>query len=288
MKLMSSAETELHKLQQLDEEKSEQFRIKFEEMNNKVNRVTVLRGLTPVFDMPYPVTLMSKAGAGFLISNENPNSLAMYSDNKLTNLFMLNKTDGDIRGIAHVSGAGNFVATSNKIYRANPSSKEFEQMAYMSNSDLLGLKFVDPNRVYSLDRSTGQVTRLTVGSNSFSGQTTILKQSVDLAQARDLAVDSDVYVLFPDRLAKFTGGQQTDFQLSPVSEALRGMTKLRVGNQVYLLEPVSKRVLIYSRAGQLLNQVQFPELTELNDLFVDENARELYLINGNKVYKITF
>jgi hypothetical protein len=215
--------------------------------------------------------------------------LGVYADNKLTNLFMLNKTDGDIRGIAHISSMGNFVVTENKIYRANQSTKEFEQMTYISNADLLGLKYTDSNRIYTINKDSNQVLRISAsGTNSVSAATNVLKTNVDLRDARDLAVDSEVYILFPNRLVKFTNGTQSDFQLATVSEPMQDMTRLRVGNQIYLLEPITNRVLIYSKRGELLNQVQFPELDDLNDMYVDETARELLLLNGNKVYRITF
>lgn len=289
MQFMSSAETELVKLAQLNAAKAEPFRAKFEEMNNKVNRVTVLRNLTPIIELSYPVTVMARAGSGYLVSNENPNSLGMYNENTLTNLFMLNTTDGVIRGISHVSGEGNYVVSRDKIYQANQQSKEFEQMHYISNGDLYGLKFTDPNRIYTLNKASNQVVRLTVASNGkVSAPTNILKQDVSLADARDFAVDNDVYILFPDRLAKFANGNQVNFQLAEIYEPLSNLTRIRIGNQIYLLEPITKRVLIYSRQGELLNQVQFPELTELNDLYVDEAAREMHLLNGNKIYRITF
>ncbi|MBX4188026.1 MAG: hypothetical protein KW793_02720 [Candidatus Doudnabacteria bacterium] len=289
MKLMSDAETELHKLQQMNNQKATPFQTKFEEMNNKVNRVTVLRNLSPSSEMPYPLSFISRAGTGYLVSNENPNSLALYADNMLTNLFMLNKTDGNITGVTHVSGIGNFVATSNKIYRANQASKEFDQIVYISNADLLGLKFVDPNRVYTLNRNTNQVIRYNAGGTSLSSSTNLLKTNTDLTGARDFAIDTDVYILFSNKVAKFVNGNLSDFQLSNVYQPLQDLTRIRVGsNQIYLLEPITNRVLIYNKRGDLLNQVMFPELTELHDLYVDEGARELLLINGTKVYKITF
>jgi hypothetical protein len=289
MKLMSSAETELAKLKELDDEKAAPFAAKFEEMNNKVNRVTVLRNLTPAFETPYPASILARAGNGYLISNENPNSLGVYAGNELKNLFMLNSTDGDLRGITHVSGIGNFVATKDKVYLANESSKEFQQLEYVSNGDLHGLKFLDPNRIYAINKTTNQVIRMTASARDVSAPTNLLKTNVNLKDAQDLAVDTDIYILYPDGVTKFSGtGQPVNFQLSSISEPARQMTKIRVGNQIYLLEPVSNRLLIFSRTGELLNQVQFPELNDLKDMYVDEGQRQMLLLNGNRVYMITF
>jgi hypothetical protein len=289
MKLMSSAEGELAKLRQLNAEKAKAFESKFEEMNNKVNRVTVLRNLTPVFEMPYPVTMLARAGNGYLISNDNPNSLSVYAAGAVKNMFMLNSVDGQIRGLTHVSGMGNFVGVKDKIYFANESTKEFEQVEYASNGDLTALKFADPNRVYTLNKNTNQVMRFTAANKDLSSPTNLLKTTVNLKDAQDMEVNGDIFILFPDTVTKFnSSGQAVNFQLGTVSEPLRQMTKIRVGNQVYLLEPISNRVLIYSRAGELLNQVHFPELNDLQDLYVDEAQREMYLLNGSKVFKITF
>jgi hypothetical protein len=76
--------------------------------------------------------------------------------------------------------------------------------------------------------------------------------------------------------------------LGPLSEPPQQLKKIRLGNNIYLLEPVANRVLIYSRSGELLNQVKFPALTEMTDLFVNESSREMFIVNGNEIYKITF
>jgi|GEM_PF-2559239 len=289
MKQMSSAESELVKLSQLDPELAKPFREKFDEMNNKVNRVTVLRGLSSTFDMPYPVTTMARAGNGYLISNDNPNSLGIYAEGVLRNLFMLNSTDGTIRGISHVSGVGNMVASKDKIYLANETSKEFEQMEYISGADLLALKFLDPNRIYAINKATNQVIRMTASSAAVSAPTNLLKGTINMADAQDLAVDTDIYVLFSDRLVKYSGtGNVTSFQLTALSDPARQMTRVRVGNQIYILDPISNRMLIYSRTGELLNQVHFPELSDMRDMYVDEAQRQMYILNGSKVYRITF
>jgi hypothetical protein len=288
MKLMSDAETELHKLEQIDIAKAGPFQNKFDEMNNRINRVTILRNVSPAFEMPYSVNFMARAGAGYLVANENPNSLGIFTDDTLKNIFMLNKIDGDVRGIAHVSGLGNYVASKDKIYRVNESRQEFEQVNYSSNADFLGLKFLDPNRIFAINKTTNQVVRMNVSGGGISGITNILKSNVNFQDAQDLAADTDIYVLFPDRLAKFVNGNQVDFPLTPISEPAKQMTKMRVGNQIYLLEPTVNRVLIYNRRGELLNQVQFPALSDLKDIYVDETKHEMLLVNGNKVYRITF
>lgn len=289
MKLMSSAETELHKLEQIDISKVQPFQSKFDEMNNKINRVTVLRNVSPAFEMPYAINFMARAGNGYLVANENPNSLGIFTDNALNNIFMLNRVDGDIKGVAHVDGIGNFVASKDKIYKVNENSQEFVQANYVSNGDLTALKYTGNNRLHAINRSANQVIRFAVSGNTISGTANILKTNISFANAQDLALDgNDAYVLFPDRVAKFTNGNQMEFNISPVSEPPTQLTKIRVGAQVYVMEPVSQRVLIYNKRGELLNQVQFPTLNDLRDMFVDEVNHQILLVNGNKVYTLTF
>lgn len=289
MKLMSSAETELHKLEQLNIDKTQPFQAKFDEMNNKINRVTVLRNVSPAFEMQYAINYMARAGGGFLIANENPNSLGLYTNGTLNNIFMLNKVDGDIKGIAHVDGVGNFVASKDKIYRVNETRQEFEQVNYISNGDLLALKFAGSSRLHAINKTTNQIIRMTVSGNTITATANVLKTNVNFLNARDLALDgNDIYVLFPDRVGKFVNGNQIEFTISPISEPPSQLTKMRVGNQIYLLEPVANRVLIYNKRGELLNQVQFPTLSDLRDIFVDETQRQMLLVNGNRVYTITF
>jgi hypothetical protein len=288
MKFMSDAATELHKLEQLNDQESKPFQAKFDEMNNKINRVTVLRNLTPVSSLPYSISLMERAGDGYVVANSSASSFGTLTNDELSPVFMLNTIDGEVRGLAHASGAGNFVMSRDKIYLANQTAQEFQMDEYISNGDLVALKFFDPNRLHAINKSSNQVIRMTVSTNGISGVQNMLSAGVNMQSARDLAVDSDVYVLFPDSVQKFTNGQQASFNLSPISDPPANLTKIRLGNQIYLLEPVAKRVLIYNRGGELLNQVQFPELTSLTDMYVDESLREMILVNGTQIFRITF
>lgn len=288
MKYMSDAATELHKLEQIDAQESIPFQDKFDEMNNKINRVTSLRNLTPVSNLSYSITLMERAGDGYVVASSSASSFGALNNDELSPIFMLNTVDGEIRGVAHASGVGNYVTSRDKLYFANQTAQEFQMDEYISNGDLIALKFLDPNRFYAINRATNQVIRMTVSTNGISGVQNTIPTGLNLQSARDLAVDNDTYVLFPDSVQKFTNGQQVSFNLSPISDPPANLTKIRLGNQIYLLEPVAKRVLIYNRAGELLNQVRFPELTSLTDMYVDESLREMILINGTEVYRITF
>lgn len=288
MKFMSDAATELHKLEQIDAEDSKPFQIKYDDMNNKINRVTVLRNLTPVADIPYTITLMERAGNGYVVGSSSASSFGALNNDELSPIFMLNSVDGEVRGLAHASGAGNFVMSRDKIYLANQTAQEFQMEEYISNGDLIALKFSDPNRLFAVNKATNQVIRMNVSAGGISGVQNALSAGTDLQSARDLAIDDDIYVLLPDSVQKFTNGRAANFTLSPISDPPSNMTKIRLGNQIYLLEPVAKRVLIYNRAGELLNQVQLPELTSLTEMYVDESVREIILVNGTQLYRITF
>jgi hypothetical protein len=76
--------------------------------------------------------------------------------------------------------------------------------------------------------------------------------------------------------------------LDELTTPMAGATKLFVGNNLYILEPGQKRLLIFSKAGKLLNQVYFPNSPELTDFYVDETARHIDLINGNSLIEINF
>jgi hypothetical protein len=103
-----------------------------------------------------------------------------------------------------------------------------------------------------------------------------------------LGVDTDVYLLSPTDLVKYTNGNLSTFKLVHPTDQITSANKLFVANNLYILEAAKKRLLIYNKQGALVTQIFFPNSTDMKDLYVDETSRFIYILDSNKLLSITF
>lgn len=286
-RLVGEAETELKQLSSMDKKRTEPFVKKFEDINQKVNKITTIQEPKLLADLQDPAKFISRAGSGLLISNANYNSIATYTD-AVKSIFTLNRVDSDIVGLVHVSGQGHYVADSSSIYLLNEKMTLFEKKYTLPNAALSGLKFIDPNKLYTMNKNANQILKFTVSNNTISASVNQLKTNVNLSDAVDFGVGSDVYLLFPDRLTKYTNGTLAEFKVQSLSTPANQLTKVFIGSDIYLLETNKKRILIYNKKGELKNQIVFPTLDQMNNILVNEQQRIVYILNGNKIFQITF
>jgi hypothetical protein len=117
---------------------------------------------------------------------------------------------------------------------------------------------------------------------------------VDLTGAVDMAIDTNVYVLFADgTIKKYNNGQAVDFGMrgfygtmrSPVAIYVSGgQTEGAVG-YVYVADAGNSRVLQFSKDGDFIRQFRAmesePYMNNLSGLYVDEAERRMFLVSGD-------
>lgn len=155
------------------------------------------------------------------------------------------------------------------------------------------------NRIYVLDNAESQVWRYTYKgtSESFgSGEAWISGDDVDLSNAKDIAIDANVYVLQGNGdLLKFYAGSKTEFFINNVPfNSFIDPTKVftnELTDQVYILDASESRVFVFnkdSRTGNIdyAKQYYFDGVGELRDLYVDNDTNKLYVLSPSKIYEV--
>jgi hypothetical protein len=274
-------------LTEIDKKTAQTYESILTDLNNKVNRVSVIEDPEILTSFDQIPDLMTKAGSGFVFVKSNESSVQNFNQD-LQGLFMLNNPNDNVVGLTHVEGLGNYITTKNALYRINEAFSQFDKIRDFPDSDLLSLKFLTPNRGYSIDKNQNQVIRTIFNNDGSTDVELSLKTVVDLNQAVDLAVGSDIFILYPDRISKFSRGIEQGFELSSPTNPIENANKLFVGNNLYILESEKKSLVIFDRQGNLVNQIYFPSSKNLKDLHVDELERSIYLLDHNKLIKITF
>jgi hypothetical protein len=291
VKLLATIQSELSSLKNIDPDAASQYETKVTDLANRINHITVVSNPNVVLTLKHPATNITSAGKGFVIADQTSGNITTYntaaSDSAGKDLFLLNKI-GEIKGLTNIPNTGSVVITSSEMYLIDTAQSQFSLLHVYPKTDFTGLRFLTPDRLYTMDREANQVYRIIFSKQTQNDPTPLLKTNTDLTNAVDLGVDTDVYVLFPTGLNKYTKGELNSFKLIQPTDEITSANKLFVANNIYVLESSKKRLLIYNKQGGLVTQIFFPNAVDMKDLYVDEQSRNIYILDSNKLLSITF
>lgn len=287
-KFLNEAWAEFEKLQTLEPEQAAEIQPIIQDLSDKVNRISFVSQPQTVAELKFEPDFLVRAGSGFLIATRDSKSLAYLDDqNHARNIFLINNPQESLRGVAHVPELGHVLLTDKNIYRVNEAQKQVELLKPLPNTDAIGLKLAS-SRLYTANKTSGQVLRFNLSQNSLSDPQSALKAPGQFADLVDFGVDKDIYLLFPSEIKKFVNGAEQTFAQTALSEPLTSGSKLQVASNIYVLEASKNRLLIYNKQGSILNQIIFLDGKDLSDFYVDEQQRNIFVLDGNKLLRITF
>ena len=146
--------------------------------------------------------------------------------------------------------------------------------------------------LYVLDITANQVWRYLPGQSGFDSERIDLIDAESLADATDLAVAQDIYVL--DRelgIRRFQGRDEVPFPLAGIDRPLMepaALTVLPGSNRLVVTDRGNKRIVLASPEGAFLRQIVSPAFTDLRAAAVDEGTGTLYVLNGDTLLQATF
>lgn len=157
--------------------------------------------------------------------------------------------------------------------------------------NLVSLAAFSPNRLYSLDQKNKQIFKHTATADGFgAGEAWLKDDSVQLDDSLGMAVDGSIYVLKTSgEVVKLFGGQKQAFSLDSLEPALTAATKIFTSETtagIYLLDPNNKRIAVFDKQGKITGQYVSEAFDNLLDFAVVENQNVLYVLNGQKVFRI--
>lgn len=105
-----------------------------------------------------------------------------------------------------------------------------------------------------------------------------------------MGIDGNIYLLFSNgRIVKLLRGAPVEFEQEELMTPMEQPTRLFINEQIrrlYILDPPTKRVVVYDTLGGLSRQFSFPNATSLNDIAVTDNETTLYVLDETRVYRI--
>lgn len=127
-------------------------------------------------------------------------------------------------------------------------------------------------------------------SNELKGNSWLPEPSEELKNAQSMAIDGSIYILDSNGIIHryFQGKKAEDIQPKlekPLAEDNKIFVKSDFKN-LYISDPKNQRIIILNKQGEIINQYVNDELINLEDFWVTENEKEVYLLCDKKVFKI--
>lgn len=115
-------------------------------------------------------------------------------------------------------------------------------------------------------------------------------QGIDLNTVQSFAIDGDVWLSTQNgEIFKLTGGEEATFSISglnePFSSPITLFTKPDMQN-LYVLEPSKKRMVVLDKQGQFVREVRSDELAGATTVVASEKQNKAFALSGSIVYEM--
>ena len=113
----------------------------------------------------------------------------------------------------------------------------------------------------------------------------------DYGQVSSWAIDGEMWVATREGgLHKLASGKEQEFKVTGLSEpfthALQVFTHEDLEN-LYVLEPDGKRLVVLNKKGEFLKEIKSDSLTSTTSLFVSEELNKAFAVSGSIVYAMS-
>ncbi len=177
----------------------------------------------------------------------------------------------------------------------NPKSGKVDRFFSQNvptKSDAAGLKYyATNNRVYTINKATGQVVSFAFGESGFSKPVVSVQGLPNSSGASDLAIDSSVYIYLNGEVVKYNAGKPAEFAQPVLINSLSQKGKLYTENGwngLYVLDPDNNRILILNKKGEMISSLVSDQFKNLKDFTVDEKNKIIYVLADSNVLKVNF
>jgi len=219
----------------------------------------------------YSVDLKSKLATAITLADQNISKLDFPNIDKTNNISYFN--------------GNNVVVFDTKTEKSSALEIDYS----VKPQKIIDLKQYN-NRYYLTDSLSGQIYRFEKSNAKLTNATAWLNAQEDLTNATGMAIDGSIYLLKNNgEVSKYTKGKKEEFSISVVEPSLSQASKITISeaqNYLYVFEPAEKRLVVFNKAGDFINQYTSDKFNDLKDFQIDETNKKIYFLNGALIYSI--
>lgn len=185
-------------------------------------------------------------------------------------------------GVAWVLSDNGILKVDNKSHQVSTVVKKDPQWG-----DILGIESFGSN-LYLLD-SKGMIWKYVPIVSGFADKANYFKGGVSLAGAKLFRIDSSVYILAGEKMAKFTQGVTDNLNLTGLDKPLNFPVSFFVSSDtdnLYVLDSGNARLVVFAKDGKYKSQYLSDKFKSYSDLVVDEKNKKVFFLDSSKIDQI--
>jgi len=227
-------------------------------------------------------------------------SLLAVLDSKAKKVYVLNLETKKVEQYTHPDLAkATLVGLYRKeVYFFNPAkgvskftatNKLSSEIEFDSEWGEIGDMRIFNGNIYLLDTENDEIYKFLVTASGYSSKTSYFKsgQATQLSSARELAIDSAIYIMFPEKILKYLSGVKEKFEPQfPSSSAKLDhfYVGIEEGDRMYVLDKTNASVYILSKEGVYEKQIQSSIFKDSTGIYLFDET--IHVFSGGKVYTV--
>lgn len=293
--------TDWQKKDSSDRKKLDEILTKIDEQIGKVSHIYQVTQLDKFYDFSLmksgPRIVSWNLHGGKIVSLDNANG-AIYSlmtNNKAAELIAGNKELKNARFLDFTPEIL-FVQTPSGIFQKKlDGSDEFRQIIKPSDKlgEFQGLSAFGGN-LYVLDPKNNQIWKYQGTDLGFSDLVNYIKTDlpVDISNGTAMNIDGFIYVLTNGQIARFAGGDVSNFTFSGLPDPLLKVTSFFTSDEtknVYLWDEKDNKVVIVDKEGTYQAEYKLADIakrTAVRGILADEGVKKIFLLSDSMVFSI--
>lgn len=263
---------------------------------DKINKITRLYDQQPVFKLGEKIGKFVLSGYEvYGATNEGKVYYGNTQDKSVKLFASIGKENGAVKDAVLDDNAGKvlFMMENNKLMSLDIASKTPGEIKLTDASAWENTTAFDifTSNVYLLDKDNNTVVKhVKEGEGYAKGTIYITAKKGSLANALDLAIDGNIYVLNGDgKMIKLSkGAVDTNFAISgiPGTEAtsLKTVFTNANTNYIYAFDATGNKIIRFDKNGQFVKQYTIDGVT-INDFSVNDKIKKGYILSDGDVYQ---
>jgi hypothetical protein len=146
------------------------------------------------------------------------------------------------------------------------------------------------NKYYLADSLNGQIYRFDKSDSKLINAIAWLNSQEDLNNTTSMTINGSIYLLKNNgEVFEYTKGKKQEFSISAIEPNFSQATKITISEKedyLYIFEPVGKRLVVFNKKGEFINQYASDRFDNLKDFQIDETNKKIYFLNGTSVYSV--